>query len=267
MSYCWQLLQVVNQGAETLRRADEVLEKQLQPLDPWAVRHETVELVGVGGVELRESRVSGGRRDVLADAPHARVVGVLVLVGQEEVVQELGALRMGGVLEDGAALAPGGEEAVLGDGDVEGGGGEHANAAAKGCGVGAVGLAHECGRGGRAANPARILGEQLLEPVETVLLKTVVIQLASVSLSFSHVLGFNLRQVECEKNGVVVVGICEDQFVLELGLQEIRVLYGAICHLVCIPDIAPAKDNDSVPSSPGVAELWVELVEIQRFVP
>lgn len=156
---CCSNLQTINQGAESLRRADPVLVKELQPLDPWTIGHETVKFVGVGGVELRQSRVSSRRRDVLEHAPHARVGGVLVLVGQEEVVQELGALWVWSVLEDGAALAPGDEEAVLGDGNVERGGGSHADAAAEGCGIGVVGLADERHWSGGAADPARSLGK------------------------------------------------------------------------------------------------------------
>lgn len=156
---CCSHLQIIDQGAESLRCADPVLVKQLQPLDPWTIGHETVKFVGVGGVELRQSRVSGGRRNVLEDAPHARVGGVLVLVGQEEVVQELGALWVGRVLEDGAALAPCDEEAVLGDGNVERGGGNHADAATEGCGISGVGLADECHWSGGAADPARSLGK------------------------------------------------------------------------------------------------------------
>lgn len=156
---CCSNLQTINQGAESLRRADPVLVKELQPLDPWTIGHETVKFVGVGGVELRQSRVSSRRRDALEHAPHARVGGVLVLVGQEEVVQELGALWVGSVLEDGAALAPCDEEAVLGDGNVERGGGSHSDAAAEGCGIGVVGLADERHWSGGAADPARSLGK------------------------------------------------------------------------------------------------------------
>lgn len=48
-----RLLQVINQGAKSLRCADQVLVKELQPLDTWTVGHESVKLVGVGGVDLR----------------------------------------------------------------------------------------------------------------------------------------------------------------------------------------------------------------------
>lgn len=156
---CRSNLQLINQRAKSLRCADPVLVEELQPLNAWTIGHETVKLVGVGGVELRQSRVSSRRRDVLQDAPHARIGGVLVLFSQEEVVQELGALRVGSVLEDGAALAPCDEEAVLWDGNVERGGGSHADAAAEGCGVGVVGLADECHWSGGAADPARSLGK------------------------------------------------------------------------------------------------------------
>lgn len=172
---CRIYLQVIDQRAESLRRSNKVLIKQLQPLDARTVCHKAVELISVGGVKFRQSRVSGGGINVLADAPHARVSGILVLVAQEEVVQEPGALGVRGVLEDGAALAPGDEEAVLGDGDVVGRRGGHADAAAEGCGVGAVGLADECDGGGGAADPARSLGEELLEPVEAILADAVVL--------------------------------------------------------------------------------------------
>lgn len=207
---CCLWLQVINQGAKSLRSADQVLIEELQPLDSWTVSHETVEFVRVGRVDLRQGRVSCGRRDVLANAPHARVGGVLVLVGEEEVVQELSTLRVRCIFEYSAALAPGDEEAIVGDGDVQGGGGSHADAAAEGRGIGAVGLADECHRSSGAADPARSLGEQLLEPAEAILLKAVVLWLVSVSRICSRTLGLNSRQVEGEQNGVVVVGIGED---------------------------------------------------------
>lgn len=209
MGFCLQL-QVINQGAKSLRRADQVLVEELQPLDSWTVRHETVELVGVGGVDLRQGRVSLRRRNVLANAPHARVSGVLVLIGQEEIVQELGALGVRGVFKNGASLAPGDEEAILGDGDVQGGGGSHADTAAEGCGIAVVGLADECHRSTGAADPARSLCEKLLEPAKAVLLKAVVLWLVSMSRFYPGALGLNSRQVEGEKNGVVVVWISED---------------------------------------------------------
>lgn len=266
MSCCIHLLQVIDQRAEPLRRANQVLIKELQPLDTWTVRHEAVELIGVGRVEFRQGRVSGGRIDVLADAPHARVGRVLVLVAQEEVVQELGALRVWGVLEDGAALAPGDEEAVLGDGYVVGRRGGHADAAAEGCGVCAVGLADEGDGSGGAADPARSLGEELLEPVEAILSNAVVRWLVFLSWISSHMLRTNSRQVECKKHGVIIVRIREDQFVLEFRLQKVGVLHRTIYQLVCIPNIAPAKDNDGVPRPPGIAKLRVDLVEVQRLV-
>lgn len=76
---CRSNLQLINQRAESLRCADPVLVEELQPLNAWTIGHETVKFVGVGGAELRQSRVSSRRRDVLEDAPHARVGGVLVL--------------------------------------------------------------------------------------------------------------------------------------------------------------------------------------------
>lgn len=80
------------------------------------------------------------------------------------------------------------------------------------------------------------------------------------------VLGMNSREVECKKHGVIIIGIREDQFVLEFRLQKVRVLHRTICHLVCIPNIAPAEDNDGIPSPPGIAEIRVDLVEVERLV-
>lgn len=96
-------------------------------------------------------------------------------------MQELRALRVGSVLEDGAALTPCDEEAVLGDGDVQGGGGSHADATAEGSSIGAVGLADECHGSAGAADPAGSLGQQLLEPAKAVLLKAVVLWLVYMS--------------------------------------------------------------------------------------
>lgn len=125
-------------------------------------------------------------------------------------MQELGALRMGGVLEDGAALAPSDKKAVFGDRDVEGSCGQHADAAAEGCGVGAVGLADECDRSGGAADPARPLGEELLKPAVAVLTNAVVLCLVLMSYTISRMLVVNSRQVKCKEHRVVIVGVRKD---------------------------------------------------------
>ena len=125
-------------------------------------------------------------------------------------MQELRALRMGSILEDGAALAPSNEEAVLGYRDIEGRGGNHADAAAESGGGGAIALADECHRSGGAADPARSLGEKLFEPIDAVLPEAVVLWLVFVSCNPPHTLVINSRQVECKKHGVVIVGIRKD---------------------------------------------------------
>lgn len=125
-------------------------------------------------------------------------------------MQELGAFGVTGVFKNGASLAPGDEEAILGDGDVQGGGGGHADTAAEGCGIAVVGLADEYHRSTGAADPARSLCEKLLEPAKAVLLKAVVLWLVSMSRFCSRALGLNSRQVEGEEIGVVVVWISED---------------------------------------------------------
>ncbi|CCF34431.1 hypothetical protein CH063_06427, partial [Colletotrichum higginsianum] len=78
-----------------------------------------------GFVELRSissGKPAGGGMS-LRTLHMPRVVGALVLVAEQEVVEELRALLVRRVLEDRGALAPCDEEAVPGDGDVERGGG------------------------------------------------------------------------------------------------------------------------------------------------
>lgn len=162
-------LQVILKRALALRRADLVLEEEPQPLDGGAVAHELGELgrVGAGLVEgIGEARGGG---DVAADAPAAG--GVLVLLAQEERVQELGALRVGRILEDGAGLRPGDEAALGGERGVVGSRGLEAEGGGEGGDVGAVGGADERGRGCRATHPTWVIFEQLVEPFGAILLE------------------------------------------------------------------------------------------------
>lgn len=101
-------------------------------------------------------------------------------------MQQLGALGMGSVLEDGTALAPVNEISVLGDRNVERGGGQQSDAAGEGGDVGAVGLADECDRSSSAADPARSLSEKLLEPAIAVLPNAVVLKLAHGQIHFTN---------------------------------------------------------------------------------
>ena len=85
-------------------------------------------------------------------------------------MEQLGALWVRRVFEDGAVLRPGGEGALGGVGEAEGWEGDVANGGGECCCVGAVGGCDEscwcCG----AADPARILREEGVEPGGAVLL-------------------------------------------------------------------------------------------------
>lgn len=90
------------------------------PLNLIAVSHPLAKGSGVRPGHLKDLRVLGRLRRVAADPPAA--AECLVLVAEDVAVQELSALRVRRVLEDGACLGPGDELALDGVRDVEGSG-------------------------------------------------------------------------------------------------------------------------------------------------
>lgn len=175
----YSYLQIVNQRAKSLSSANLVLKEDLQPLNTLTVDHETLKVDRVGRVDLHQIRPSDRGRDVSANAPGTGDVGVLVFIAEQEVVQKLGTLLVRGILKDSTTLTPRDEEAFLGNGDVERGGGNHADTASEGHRVRVVGLAHHGGGSSSAAHPTRVLGEQVLEPAVAVLLHPISLSVSS----------------------------------------------------------------------------------------
>lgn len=235
---------VVLQRAQSLGRANPVLKEETQPLDSGAVGHELGKLGHIGAGHLPDARVARGRVDVAADGP-ATSRG-LVLLGQDERVQQLSALGMGSILENGTGLGPRDEVARGGrEREVEGRRGRQANGSGEGCNVGAVGAGDE-GRGrASTADPARLLGEQLLKPLVALLLHD---------------------EVEGEEHRIVVVGVRQNQLVLELGTQVVVELLGSIRDVVGVPHVGPVEDVEAVVVAVSVAEVLVDGLPAQRLV-
>lgn len=85
-------------------------------------------------------------------------------------MQQFRALRVRRVLQDRARLRPRDEGAGgRGEGDVVGGGRGQAEGGGEGGDVGPVRVADQRGRRGAAADPARVLGEEGVEPREALL--------------------------------------------------------------------------------------------------
>lgn len=270
-------LQVINKGAQALRGANLVLKVKTQPLHAGAVGHPGPKGGGVGVGHVPDGRVGDGVRGqgrVDAHRPAAR--GLLVLVGQDKVVQQLGGLGVGRVLEDSGVLGPGDK-----GGGARGGGKGRVDVVARGHlqvgarreagGFGLVGRAEDgVGRGG-AADPAGVLGEEALEPGLAELLDAVVV--VSRFLLFTDgveaVVFLDLHKVELPQDGVIIVGVGQDQLVLELGLEEVLVRRErGIRELVRVPEQAPREDVDAVVAggAAGVLEGRVDLVEAEGRV-
>lgn len=107
-------------------------------------------------------REPGRRADIATDRPRLHLA--LVLGAEQEVVQELGALLVGGIPENGSALGPAHVVALGRVREVKCGRDEAAAAGAEkgGLGLGAVG--GDEGRRRGAADPARVLLQKTIEP-------------------------------------------------------------------------------------------------------
>lgn len=160
-------LHIILERAETLSSSNPGLVPQLLPLDLGPVQHVGKETsdVGVGLLE-NVGEVGGG---IGADGPLGR--SELPLVAEEPVVEQLGALGVGRVLEDGCGLGPS-DVGCVGRASGVDATAARATASAKGSNVGGVGEG-ELGAGGSAStNPGRVLGEKGVEPFDTELLDT-----------------------------------------------------------------------------------------------
>lgn len=76
----------------------------------------------------------------------------------------------------------------------------------------------------------------------------------------------NSHEVEGVENGIIVVGVGEDQLVLELGLQEVCELLRAILNVVGVPHVQPVDDVEAGVRAIRVLEVVVYLVPAGRLV-
>lgn len=144
----------------------------LPPLDLSTVSYPLAKSSGIGAWHLKNLRVLGRLGGVGADTPAA--ADGLVLVAEEVAVKELGALRVGRVLEDGSRLWPGDELALDGVGDVQGRGRVEDARRGEAGGPLRVVLRENGARRAGSAHPAWVLGDELVQPGAAILLLTIV---------------------------------------------------------------------------------------------
>lgn len=196
-------------------------------------------------------------------------------------MQQLRALRVRGVAQDRARLRPR-DEGARGGGerDVVGRGRRQAEGGGEGRDVAAVRGADERRRRGGAADPARVLGEEGVEPGQSLLAEDEVEGVEDGVLescvSGCTVLrctgvcwvggrgGWVERQREAKTH--IVVGVGQHELVLELGLEEVLVLLRPVGHVAAVPDVGPAEDADAGVVALLVLVLVVDLVPAERLV-
>lgn len=168
---CLRPSKVINEGAEALGSANAVLEPEAKSLDSSAVGHPLAKGSGVGAGSLEDRSVVVGKLDVAADRPST--AGLLELGAEHVIVQELGSLRVRSILENTAGLGPRDEATLDGVAGVDGSGRVQAAGGGEGGGPGGVVLAEDGAGSLGAADPAGVLGDELVEPLGAVLLDTV----------------------------------------------------------------------------------------------
>lgn len=158
-------LQLIEKGTETLSTADAVLVKEAQPLNRSTISHEVGKGGDIRGRVVPDGREARGRSSVLADAVALRS---LELVTEDPRVKELRRLRVGGVLQDGACLRPADKgyrsAGRHGGRDVEAVATAEAEGGREGGGLRLVGGHQDGARSRGAADPARVLSNEAVEP-------------------------------------------------------------------------------------------------------
>lgn len=165
-------LDVIVKGAQTLGSTETHLVVDPLPLNLIAVSHPLAKGSGVGTRHLKNLRVLSRLRRVAADPPAA--ANSLVLVAKDIAVQQLGSLWVRRVLQDGTCLGPGDELALDGVGDVQGRGWVEDAGRGEAGGPLSIVLREDGAWRAGAANPARVLGDELVQPCAAILLFTIV---------------------------------------------------------------------------------------------
>lgn len=263
-------LDIIIKGAETSGSTEAHLVVNPLPLNLSTVSHPLAKGSGVRAGHLKNLGVLCRLGRVAADTPAA--ADGLVLVAEDVAVQELGALRVGRVLEDGARLGPGDELALDRVGDVQGRGGVEDARRGEAGGPLRVVLGEDCARCACSAHPAGVLGDKLVQPGAAVLLFTVVRGTVSICGHLGSGCDdrlFYLHQGKGEEDGVVVVGICQDELVLELWAEPVLPLDRGLDtrKLGRVPHTSPGNDEHAIVRGGIVGlELGLDLIEAERGV-
>lgn len=165
-------LDVIVKGAQTLGSTETHLIVDPLPLNLIAVSHPLAKGSGVGARHLKNLRVVSRLRRVAADSPAA--TNSLVLIAEDVAVQQLGSLWVRCVLQNGTRLGPGDELALDGVGDVQGRGWVEDARRGEAGGPLSIILREDGAWRAGAANPARVLGDELVQPFAAILLFTIV---------------------------------------------------------------------------------------------
>ena len=238
--------EVIFQRAQPQRRPQRVLKEEPQPLHRPAIGHELAKLRHVRIVHVNNRRESRGRLDVPPHGPRSRRAHVVRV--EHERAKKLRALGVRRVLEDRHRLRPGDE--VAGDGrerEVERRVRSEADRGRERRDVRPVRVRNERRGRARPAHEARILREERVEPRGALLAED---------------------EVERVQDGVVVVGECEHELVLELGPEEVCELdrrAGGVDE-VDVPNGGPVEDEEAVVEPVLVPDGLEDLVEADRLV-
>lgn len=179
---------------------------------------------------------------------------------------------MGRVLEDGARLGPGDELALDGVRDVQG---RRRVEDAGGCECGGplrVVLREDGAWRSGSAHPAGVLGDELVQPGAAILLFTVAQGTFSICACLAlgaYTYGRYLHQSKGEEDGVIVIGIRQDELVLELRTEPVLPLDRSLDtrKLGRVPQTSPGNDEHAIVRGGIVGlERGLDLVETERGI-
>ena len=155
-------LQIINERTQPLRSAEPIFKEEPDPLHVTAISHPLSKARRIRMRLLQDLLRSRRRSNILPGAPAS--AALRALIAQQEVVQQLGALGVRCILQDGAGLWPGDEFAFGGEAELEAWGvAEGVRRGEGGCAAAVGGAKDGAGCLG-AADPAGVVGEEGLEP-------------------------------------------------------------------------------------------------------
>ena len=158
-------LQIINKRTLSLWRPQPALKPEPNSLHLGTIHHPLSKRRGIRALLLPDLAVARWCWYVFPDAPPA---ADLLVNAEHVVVQQVGAFGMGSIFEDGTGLGPGDELALFWDSGAGCVGGPVPRCEARD--GSAICSVKEGARGGSAADPAGILGDEGIEPFDAVLL-------------------------------------------------------------------------------------------------